>query len=105
MSAQIRPIEILLVEDNAADVELTQEAFAESKIFNSIHVVSDGVEAVEFLQRRGPYAKAVRPDVILLDLNMPRMDGKEVLAVIKADADLRKIPVVVLTCSEADKDI
>jgi CheY-like chemotaxis protein len=100
-----RPIEILLVEDNPGDIELTQEAFAESKIYNNIHAVNDGVEALDFLRKKGKFATAVTPDVILLDLNMPRMDGKEVLEIVKNDAALRLIPIVILTSSEAEKDI
>ncbi|MBV8938615.1 MAG: response regulator [Alphaproteobacteria bacterium] len=99
------PIEILLVEDNPGDVELTQEAFADSKICNHLYVANDGVEALEFLRRVGPHANAVRPDVVLLDLNMPRMDGKELLEVVKNDPDLKSIPIVILTSSEAEKDI
>ncbi len=101
----MHPIDILLVEDNPGDIELTQEAFAESKICNRIFVVHDGVEAIDFLKRRGAFSDAVRPDVVLLDLNMPRMDGKEVLEVVKNDPDLKLIPIVILTSSEAEKDI
>jgi two-component system, chemotaxis family, response regulator Rcp1 len=100
-----RPLEILLVEDNPADVRLTEEAFREGKIHNTLVVARDGVEAMDFLHRRGKYADAVRPDLILLDLNLPRKDGREVLAEIKADPDLRRIPVVVLTTSRAEMDI
>jgi CheY-like chemotaxis protein len=100
-----RPLEILLVEDNPADVRLTQEAFREGKIHNTLVVARDGVEAIDFLFRRGKYADAVRPGLILLDLNLPRKDGREVLAEIKADPDLRRIPVVVLTTSRAEMDI
>jgi two-component system, chemotaxis family, response regulator Rcp1 len=100
-----RPLEILLVEDNPADVRLTEEAFREGKIHNTLVVARDGVEAMDFLYRRGKYADAVRPDLILLDLNLPRKDGREVLAEIKADPDLRRIPVVVLTTSRAEMDI
>src|SRR5689334_19018030 len=105
MADSMRPIEILLVEDNAGDIELTRDAFAESKICNRIHTVNDGVEAIEFLKRRGPYESATTPDVILLDLNMPRMDGKEVLEIVKNDPELKLIPIVILTSSEAEKDI
>jgi len=98
-------IEILLVEDNPGDIELTREAFNDSKIRNNIHAVGDGEEALDFLYRRGAHADAVRPDVILLDLNLPRKDGKEVLATVKNDPSLSKIPVVILTSSEAEKDI
>src|SRR5277367_2859145 len=100
-----RPIEILLVEDNPGDIELTQEAFADSKIYNRIYSVSDGVEAIDFLKKRGAHAGAVTPDVILLDLNMPRMDGKEVLKIVKNDPELRLIPIVILTGSEAEKNV
>lgn len=100
-----RPIEILLVEDNPGDVRLTREALKDGKIHNNLHVAYDGVEAVDFLRRNGDYADATRPDVILLDLNLPRKDGREVLAEIKNDADLAAIPVVILTTSEADEDI
>lgn len=100
-----RPVEILLVEDNPGDVRLTQENFKESKIRNNMCVVNDGVEALAFLRREGRYGDAVRPDVILLDLNLPRKDGREVLKEIKADPELRRIPVVILTISSADEDI
>jgi chemotaxis family two-component system response regulator Rcp1 len=97
--------QILLVEDNPGDARLTREVFAEGRITNDLHVVSDGVEALRFLRAEGPYAGAPRPDLILLDLNLPRMDGREVLATIKADPALRTIPVVVLSTSAADRDI
>jgi two-component system, chemotaxis family, response regulator Rcp1 len=100
-----RPIEILLVEDNPGDVRLTIEALKEAKVRNHLSVAKDGVEALAFLRREGPYAAAARPDLILLDLNLPRKDGREVLAEIKADASLRAIPVVILTTSQADQDI
>lgn len=99
------PIEILLVEDNPADVRLTKESFKETKLRNKLHVVEDGVEAMAFLRREGKYADAPRPDLILLDLNLPKKDGREVLGEIKTDEDLRRIPVVVLTVSKADEDI
>ena len=99
-----KPVEILLVEDNPGDVRLTQEVFKESKIRNKLHVVKDGVEAMDFL-RQGKGANGVRPDLILLDLNLPKKDGREVLAEIKADDDLKRIPVVVLTISKAEEDI
>src|SRR5271156_1515905 len=105
MKVTTHPIEILLVEDNQGDIELTQEAFADSKICNRIYSVNDGVEAIDFLKKRGKYAGAVTPDVILLDLNMPRMDGKEVLEIVKNDPELRLIPIVILTSSEAEKDV
>jgi CheY-like chemotaxis protein len=100
-----RPIEILLVEDNAPDVRLTQEALKEGKVRNNLAVVSDGVEALDYLHRRGPFADVTRPDIILLDLNLPRKDGREVLAEIKADPSLRRIPIVVLTTSSAEEDV
>jgi chemotaxis family two-component system response regulator Rcp1 len=100
-----RPAEILLVEDNPGDVRLTIEALRESKVVNNLNVARDGVEALAFLRREGAYADAVRPDLILLDLNMPRKDGREVLAEIKAEPTLRTIPVVVLTTSRAEQDV
>jgi len=100
-----RPVEILLVDDNPADVALTQEAFQDGKLCNNLNVVNDGVEAMEFLRKRGQYASAPTPDFILLDLNMPRKDGREVLAEIKSDEKLKSIPVVIMTVSKDDKDI
>lgn len=100
-----RAVEILLVEDSAGDVRLTQEALRTGKVSNRLSVVEDGEKALAFLRRQGPYADVARPDLILLDLNLPRKDGKEVLAEIKADPALRTIPVVVLTVSSADEDI
>ena len=100
-----RPIEILLVEDSPSDVELTISALAAAKVINRLSVVEDGVQAIQFLRREGDYAKAARPDLILLDLNLPRKDGREVLAEIKTDEALRAIPVVVLTTSQAEKDV
>lgn len=100
-----RPIEILLVEDNLGDVRLTQEALKEGRVSNRLSVVNDGVEAMEFLRREGRFSEAPRPDLILLDLNLPRRDGREVLADVKADPQLRRIPVVVLTTSAAEEDI
>ncbi len=100
-----QPVEILLVEDNPGDVRLTREALRDAKVRNNMRVVTDGAEALAFLRREGKYADAPRPDVILLDLNLPRKDGREVLAEIKADASLRRIPVVVVTTSEAEQDI
>lgn len=100
-----RPVEILLVEDNPGDVRLTREALKEGKIRNNLNVVGDGVEALRYLRREGPYAESTRPDLILLDLNLPRMDGREVLEAVKADPSLRLIPVVVLTSSAAEQDI
>ena len=100
-----RPVEILLVEDNPGDVRLTEEALKEGKVINNIHLARDGVEAMSFLQRGGEYNNAVRPDLILLDLNLPKKDGREVLIEIKKDEELRRIPVVVLTTSRAEEDI
>ena len=97
--------EILLVEDNPGDVRLTREALKEGKILNHVSVVGDGVEALAFLRREDKYANAVRPDLILLDLNLPKKDGREVLAEIKADVGLKKIPVVILTASAAEQDV
>jgi len=98
-------IDILLVEDNPGDVRLAQEALKESKVRNKLFVVEDGVEAMAFLRRQGRHADAPRPDLILLDLNLPRKSGREVLAEVKTDSDLRRIPVVVLTVSKAEEDI
>lgn len=100
-----RPIEILLVEDNPGDVRLTVEALKEGKVLNHMSVAPDGVEALAFLRLEGEYAAAPRPDIILLDLNLPKKDGREVLAEVKADPDLKKIPVVILTTSQAEQDI
>jgi two-component system, chemotaxis family, response regulator Rcp1 len=100
-----RPVEILLVEDNPGDERLTREALKEGKVYNNFHWVKDGVEAMEFLRRQGKYASAPRPDIILLDLNLPKMDGREVLQAVKTDADLKRIPVVVLTTSKAEEDV
>ena len=99
------PIEILLVEDNPGDVRLTLEAMKEGRVLNRISVVEDGIEAMAFLNREGRYADSPRPDLILLDLNLPRKDGREVLAAIKTDTRLKSIPVVVLTTSQAEQDI
>jgi CheY-like chemotaxis protein len=99
------PIEILLVEDSLADVRLTEEAFRDAKVLNHMSVVTDGAEAMQFLRREGPHAAAPRPDLILLDLNLPRKDGREVLKEIKDDPNLRCVPVVVLTTSRAEEDV
>ena len=101
----IEPVEILLVEDNPGDVELTLHALQEAKLRNSVSVARDGEEALRFLRREDGYEDAPRPDIILLDLNMPRMDGREVLRAIKEDSGLKRIPVVVLTTSEAEQDV
>jgi chemotaxis family two-component system response regulator Rcp1 len=103
--AQCGPIEILLVEDNPGDVRLTKEALKEGKVANQINVVMDGIAAMDFLHREGKYENAPIPDMILLDLNLPKKNGREVLAEIKADSNLKHIPVVVLTTSQAEKDI
>ena len=100
-----RPIEVLLVEDDPGDVLMTREAFGDYKVKNQLHVVSDGVEAMGFLRREGEHADAPRPDLVLLDLNLPRMDGREVLQAVKSDPELASIPVVVLTTSEAEEDV
>ncbi|MDQ2732388.1 MAG: response regulator [Armatimonadota bacterium] len=102
---QTRPIEILLVEDSSTDVLLAREALEHAKVHNQLHVVKDGVEAMAFLRKEGVYADVPRPDLVLLDLNMPRKDGREVLAEVKADEHLRSIPVVVLTTSQAQEDV
>jgi len=101
----VTPIEVLLVEDDPGDILMTREAFEEHKVHNRLTVVSDGAEALAYLRHEGSYAEAVRPDLVLLDLNLPRRDGREVLAEIKKDEDLHHIPVVVLTTSQADEDI
>jgi chemotaxis family two-component system response regulator Rcp1 len=100
-----KPIEILLVEDNPGDVRLTIEALKEGKLRNHMSVVGDGEAALSYLRKEAGYEDAVRPDLVLLDLNLPRKDGREVLADMKSDPDLRRIPVVVLTTSEAEEDI
>ncbi len=103
--SSLQGIEILLVEDNPGDVRLTREALKDGKIVNNLHIAEDGVEALAFLRREGKYRDAVRPELILLDLNLPKKDGREVLAEIKADKDLKRIPVVILTSSAAEQDI
>jgi chemotaxis family two-component system response regulator Rcp1 len=95
----------LLVEDNPGDVRLIQEALRDGKVWNNPHVVSDGEAALDFVYRRGPFTDAPRPDMVLLDLNLPKKDGREVLAVIKSDPDLKRIPVVVLTTSKEEEDV
>ena len=101
----VDPIRILLVEDSPGDVRLTIEALKDGKVRNDLSIVGDGIEALAFLKGEGKYAEASRPDLILLDLNLPRMDGRELLAVIKLDEKLKRIPVVVLTTSEAEADV
>ena len=105
MSIEGRAAEILLVEDNPGDVRLAKEGLKESKVTNNLHVVEDGEEAIAFLRKKGEYSNAVTPDLILLDLNLPKKDGREVLAEIKADEQLRRIPVVILTTSKAEEDV
>ena len=105
MSPDTRAIDVLLVEDDPGDVLMTREAFEDNKVANNLHVVNDGVNAMEFLRKQGEYSGVPTPDLILLDLNLPRMDGREVLAELKEDAELRRIPVVVLTTSEAEEDV
>ena len=100
-----RAIEILMVEDNPGDVRLTREALKGGKVWNQLHVVEDGVAALDFLNRRPPHEDAPRPDLILLDLNLPKKDGREVLAAIKSDESLKPIPVVILTTSQAEEDV
>jgi CheY-like chemotaxis protein len=101
----LKPIDVLLVEDDPGDTLMIKEAFADNKVRNRLSCVSDGVEALAFLRREGSYAEAPRPDLVLLDLNLPRKDGREVLEEVKADPELRTIPVVILTTSEAEEDV
>jgi CheY-like chemotaxis protein len=105
MADRARPVEILLVEDNPGDVRLAEEALIDARMANNLRVVSDGVAALAYLRREGPYENAPRPDLVLLDLNLPKKDGREVLGEIKEDPDLRTIPVVVLTTSDAEVDV
>ena len=105
MTQHIKPIEILLVEDNPGDADLAREALMDSKLNNNLFTVDDGVKAMDYLHKRGEYMDAVRPDLILLDLNLPRKDGREVLAEIKTHPDLKRIPVVILTTSRAEEDV
>ncbi len=105
LSRNVRRVEILLVEDNAGDVRLTREALKEAKVLNTLTVAKDGIEALSLLRRQAPYAHAARPDLILLDLNLPRKDGREVLVEIKADDNLKRIPVVILTTSKNEQDV
>jgi CheY-like chemotaxis protein len=101
----VHPIEILLVEDNPGDARLAREAFQDGKVRNTLHWVDNGEEAMDFLRKEGKHARVPRPDLILLDLNLPRKDGREVLAEIKGDADLKRIPVVILTVSKEEEDV
>ena len=103
--SETKPIEILLVEDSPSDATLTIEALERGKVANKLNLVEDGEEAIAYLRRQGKFAKAVRPDLIMLDLNLPKKDGREVLAEIKNDPDLKIIPIIVLTTSHSDKDI
>ncbi|WP_405189065.1 response regulator [Streptomyces anulatus] len=105
MNTPAQPIEVLLVEDDPGDELMTREAFEDNKIRNTLHVVRDGQEALDFLYRRGEYTEAPRPDLVLLDLNLPKYDGRQVLEQIKGDSELSLIPVVVLTTSSAEEDI
>jgi CheY-like chemotaxis protein len=105
MEEKMKPVEMLLVEDNPGDARLAIEALKDAKVHNNLSWVQDGVEAMAFLRREGEYSDAPRPDVILLDLNLPKKDGREVLADVKEDEDLRRIPVVILTVSGAEEDI
>ncbi len=105
MDSDVKVIDVLLVEDDPGDVLMTREAFLDHKLKNVLHVVDNGVDAMAFLRKEGEHADAPTPDLVLLDLNLPKMDGREVLAQIKADETLRSIPVVVLTTSEAEEDI
>jgi CheY-like chemotaxis protein len=104
-SSSGHPIEVLLVEDDPGDVLMTQEAFHDYKISNNLNVVTNGEDAISYLRKQGPYAHALTPDLVLLDLNLPRRDGREVLREVKADAELRRIPIVVLTTSDAEEDV
>ena len=104
-NASGKPVEILMVEDDAGDIRLTREALKDAKVLNNLNVVRDGEEAMEYLARRGKFKNAIRPDLVLLDLNLPKKDGREVLAEVKADEDLKRIPVVILTTSKAEQDI
>ena len=105
MSNPVQPIDILLIEDNPADVRLTREALKEAKVLNALHTAGDGMEALAFLRKQGQFAGSSSPDLILLDLNLPKKDGREVLAEIKQDEGLKRIPVVVLTTSRGEEDI
>lgn len=105
MAQKTRPVQILLIEDNPGDIRLTQEAFRESTLSIVLNVATDGVEGMNYLRKKGTYADAVTPDLILLDLNLPKLDGREVLQEVKADEFLRRIPIVILTTSTADQDI
>ncbi len=103
--ANLNSIDILIVEDNPGDARLIMEVLNENKIFNSVYIVKDGVEAMDFLHTKGKYQESPKPDLIILDLNLPRKDGREVLAEIKSDDELKRIPVVIMTISQAEEDI
>jgi CheY-like chemotaxis protein len=105
LAEAVRPIEVLLVEDDEGDVLMTREALDEGKVMNRLSVVGDGVQAIAYLRQEKPFSDAIRPDLVLLDLNLPRRDGRQVLAEVKTDPDLRRIPIVVLTTSEAEEDV
>jgi CheY-like chemotaxis protein len=105
LAEAVRPIEVLLVEDDEGDVLMTREALEEGKVLNRLNVVGDGVEAINYLRRTANHRRATRPDLILLDLNLPKIDGRQVLAEVKGDPGLRRIPIVVLTTSEAEEDV
>jgi CheY-like chemotaxis protein len=105
LAEAVRPIEVLLVEDDEGDVLMTREALEEGKVLNRLNVVGDGVEAIDYLRGTAGHAGRTRPDLILLDLNLPKRDGRQVLAEVKSDPDLRRIPIVVLTTSEAEEDV
>ncbi len=105
MMHYVKPVEILLIEDNPVDIRMTQEAFKDYRVANNLHVVTDGKAGMDFIRRRGEYANAPRPDLILLDLNLPKKDGREILDEIKSDDHLRAIPVIVLTTSDLDEDM
>ncbi|HET8620607.1 MAG TPA: response regulator [Acidimicrobiales bacterium] len=105
LAEAVRPIEVLLVEDDEGDVLMTREALDEGKVLNRLSVVGDGVQAIAYLRQEKPFSTATRPDLVLLDLNLPRRDGRQVLAEVKTDPDLRRIPIVVLTTSEAEEDV
>ncbi len=102
---KVEPVEILLVEDNPVDVMITKNAFSEGRVSNNLHVAEDGEEAMDFLYKRGKYSSAPSPEIILLDLNLPKKDGREILAEVKADPSLRRIPIVILTTSQDKEDI
>ena len=105
MDKLVKPVEILLIEDNPGDILLTQKSLSDSKLMNNLHVVKDGEEAIGYLHKEGGFANAIRPDLILLDLNLPKKSGHEVLEELKSDKDLKRIPIVILSTSKSEKDI